>query len=64
MAIQWFKDGDHPDVKMTADGHDAFCDKSTDGIMVYPGNWIITKTDGSLAIFEDWRFKQFYEEST
>ena len=45
-ATQWFKDGDHPAVKMTNGGKDPLIQTLEGPLFVTPGDWIITGVKG------------------
>ena len=45
-ATQWFKDGDHPAVKMTNGGKDPIIQTLEGPHFVTPGDWIITGVKG------------------
>jgi len=45
-ATQWFKDGDHPAVRMTNGGKDPIIQTLEGPHFVTPGDWIITGVKG------------------
>jgi hypothetical protein len=76
-AVQWFKLGDHPEVKIPAWSHEGgwiceVCSKPLDDIhgfiktlegghRVCPGDWIITGVKGEFYPCKDEIFRMTYE---
>lgn len=60
-ATQWFKDGDHPEVKMTNGGKDAIIHTLEGPHFVTPGDWIITGVKGEHYPCKPDIFEMTYE---
>ena len=65
-ATQWFKMGDHPDVRHPKHQNkncffELFQDNQLLGV-IYPGDWIVTKPDGEIGVMSDIEFREMYEE--
>lgn len=61
-ATQWFKDGDHPEVKLVHEGEYAI--KTLEGYMqVTAGDWIITGVKGEHYPCKPDIFEMTYEKA-
>lgn len=60
-ATQWFKDGDHPAVKMANRGRDAIIHTLEGPHFVTPGDWIITGVKGEHYPCKPDIFEMTYE---
>jgi len=65
QAVQWFKNGDHPEVepRTNLNNEDEFFIDTLEGKMkVIPGDWIVTGIKGEHYPVKDEIFKETYEE--
>ena len=60
-AIQWFRVGDHPEVKAFRDGNFGWIDTIEGGHIVTPGDWVITGVQGEHYPCKPDIFEQTYE---
>jgi hypothetical protein len=60
-AVQWFKDGDHPDVTANSAGDSQYLYDDWGYFEVDPGDWIVTYEDGTVVCCDPETFAQFFE---
>ena len=58
-AVQWMKPGDHPAVNKYYKV--SLSDAPCDWVMIHPGNYILTHSDGSLSVMSEAEFLSKYE---
>jgi hypothetical protein len=61
-ATQWFKMGDHPDVKMVSGDPCIYVTLSDQWIDVEPGDWIITDSHGFPELCGEDAFHETYQQ--
>ena len=59
-AVQWMKPGDHPAVNKYYKV--SLSDAPCDWVMIHPGNYILTHSDGSLSVMSEAEFLSKYEK--
>ena len=63
-ACQWFKDGDHPQVKLGKDKIHGWVETATGFHAVSPGGWIIETDKGEIHYCKPDVFEKTYEKVT
>jgi hypothetical protein len=62
-VVQWFKAGDHPNVKPAENNKKNGIIITKEGIkVVRPGEFIVRKKSGSYLVMQEHVLKQLYEE--
>ena len=61
-AVQWNKPGDHPAVNKYYKV--SLSDAPCDWVMIHPGNYILTHSDGRLEVMPEAEFLSKYEKVT
>ena len=59
-AVQWMKPGDHPAVNKYYKV--SLSDAPCDWVMIHPGNYILTHSDGRLEVMSEAEFLSKYEK--